>query len=431
VRIDVEPAFAEAQIEAASRGDLLEQGRIKSALLARHGVDRAFEQFKSLLSLPQSFAIETKAILSLSDVASRQAEGYFEIDAGGIDFEIAPPKVEGNGNHSAIKASSRAEYVASLAEARVRGGSAAIEIGDAVLIEDGMSPDQDPAIFVRRAGEAWTIVPRQDEPALELDEAIMLLGPRASGFGTWLWEHLAKIVAAASTGKLPKAPLLIDSGLGRNHADALKALLPDWDLRELSPGAFARVRRLWIASSPTYLSAISEAKGPHRWDRLATPPARFVPVVTEVNRRLDALVGAEENHERIFLRGSSHHPKLEDPGVVGAIAEARAFRVVDPDGLDFARQVSLLRGARYLVAPLGPQLFLTPFAREGTKLCILHHPHTAGISLLTGILDKAGIDCTVLTGDFLRYDANEPQLSDYRIGEQQFARFLHQWLEAS
>ncbi len=207
-------------------------------------------------------------------------------------------------------------------------------------------------------------------------------------------------------------------------------LLPDWDLRALSPGAFARVRRLWIASSPTHLSAISGAKGAHRWERLAAPPARFVPVVVEMNRRLDAIVSAEDNHERIFLRGSSHHPKLEDPGIVEAIAEARAFRVVDTEGLDLARLVSLLRGARYLVAPLGPQLLLTPFVREGTKLCILHHPHTAGISLLTGILEKAGIDCTVLTGDFFRYDTNEPQLSDYRVGEQQFARFLHKWLRS-
>ena len=108
-----------------------------------------------------------------------------------------------------------------------------------------------------------------------------------------------------------------------------------------------------------------------------------------------------------------------------------AFRVVDTEGLDLARLVSLLRGARYLVAPLGPQLFLTPFARKGTKLCILHHPHSAGIPLLTGILGKAGIDATVLTGEFLRYHTHEPQLSDYRIGEQPFARFLHEWLRAS
>ncbi len=202
MRIEVEPTFAESLIEEARRGDLLQQDRIKRALLAQEGVHRAFEQFKSLLSLPQSFAIEMKAILSLSDVASRQADGYFECDAGGLSFEIAPPEVEGNGNHRAIKASSRAQYVACLPEARLRGGSAAIEIGDAILFDDEMGPDLDPAIFARRGGEAWTIVPGDDLPALELDEAIMLLGPRASGFGAWLWEYLAGIVSADATGKI-------------------------------------------------------------------------------------------------------------------------------------------------------------------------------------------------------------------------------------
>ena len=179
-----------------------------------------FEQYKSLLALPQALTLEPKAILGLFSVVSRQAEGYFEIDAGGLGFEIAPPEVEGNGNHRAIKASSRAQYVACLPEARLRGGSAAIEIGDAILFDDEVGPDLDPAIFVRRGGEAWTIVPGDDLPALELDEAIMLLGPRASGFGAWLWEYLAGIVSADATGKLPKVPLLIDGGLGRNHVAA-------------------------------------------------------------------------------------------------------------------------------------------------------------------------------------------------------------------
>lgn len=431
MRIEVEPTFAESLIAEARRGDLLQQDRVKRALLARHGVHRAFEQYKSLLALPQSLALEPKAILNLFSFASRQAEGYFEIDAGGLNFEIAPPEVEGNGNHRAIKASSRAEYIACLPEARVRGGSAAIEIGDAILFDDETGPDLDPAIFVRRGAEAWTIVPGDDESALELDEAIALLGPRASGFGAWLWEYLAGIVSADVTGKLPKVPLLIDSGLGHNHIAALRALLPDWEVAELAPGAFARVRRLWVASKPTHLSAIAEAKGGVRWERLAAAPKRFVPVLAEMNRRLDGLVHAEGMHDRIFLRARLGHPRLEEAGIVEPIAEARSFRVVDAEKLDFTQQVSLVRGARYLVSPLGPQLFLTPFARKGTKLCILHHPHSAGIPLLTGILSKAGIDATVVSGEFLGYDTNEPQLSDYRIGEQSFARFLQQWLRAS
>lgn len=439
MQIDMESSFAEGLIDEARRGDVLQQAHIKRALLERHGAHRAFALYKTLLALPDSFAIESRAILGLKDFAAGCGDAYFELETAGVPFTIDPPVVIGKGNHTTISSSSRASYIAYLPDARVRSGSSAIEMGDAILFdEESVDLDDpedrlehDPSIFARRGGEAWTIASKDNRGALDIDEAFTLLGCRSHSLGAWLWEYPTKLLAAASSGRMPKIPVLIDGSLPPDHVEALRALLPDWEMRELPAYAAARVRRLWCVSSLVHLAPLAETKGRFRWERLAVPPGRLAPIIANMNGRLDKNAEGGGGDERIFLTSRHHRPDLEDRNIVEPIAEARGFRIIDPEELDFQQQVTLLRGASFIVAPLGAPLLLTPLARRGTKLCILHHPHTAGVSLLTGLLREIGIDTTILTGDFVRYDASAPHLSGYRIDEQSFARFLNKWLSLS
>jgi capsular polysaccharide biosynthesis protein len=166
-----------------------------------------------------------------------------------------------------------------------------------------------------------------------------------------------------------------------------------------------------------------------RWDFLGSPPARFAAVIREMARRIEPALVQPDACERIFLaRKPELHRKLVNHAVIEAIAQARGFKLVYAEELSFREQASLLRYARFVVAPEGSALFLAFFARPGTRLCILEHPHTAGLPLLTGPLNEIGVNVTVFTGPFYRLNEEWPHMSDYSINDIAFARFLDEWL---
>jgi hypothetical protein len=61
-------------------------------------------------------------------------------------------------------------------------------------------------------------------------------------------------------------------------------------------------------------------------------------------------------------------------------------------------------------------------------VCILEHPYTAALPLLTAVLDEIGVDSIVLTGPYTRIDEEYWHMSDYEIEEDTFAKFLDGWL---
>jgi hypothetical protein len=107
---------------------------------------------------------------------------------------------------------------------------------------------------------------------------------------------------------------------------------------------------------------------------------------------------------------------------------ARGFRVVYPERMSFAEQAATLHEARYVIAPEGSALFLAFFSKPGAKICILDHPHTAGLPIYNGLFGQVGVETVVFTGPFVRLDQNWPHMSDYQIDEVSFARFLNTWL---
>ena len=166
-----------------------------------------------------------------------------------------------------------------------------------------------------------------------------------------------------------------------------------------------------------------------RWDYLASPPARFAPIVREMARRVVAPLSPERGSERVFLaRKPSAHRRMVNDRVIEAVAQARGFRIVYPEDLDFLEQAHLLYDAQFVAGPEGSAFFLGFFSQPGTRICILDHPHTAGLPLLTGPLGAIGVETVVFTGPYSRIHDEWPHMSDYEIDEVAFCRFLDRWL---
>jgi capsular polysaccharide biosynthesis protein len=230
---------------------------------------------------------------------------------------------------------------------------------------------------------------------------------------------------------MPPVPVLIDAGMPETHRQALELLLPKGiNTITIPPLAIAHVRRLWCAPSLMYMPVHEKMNDRFKWDYLASPPARFAPVLAEMTDRIhQALSSHVASPERVFLaRKPTRRRKLVNRDAIEMIAKARGFEIVYPEDLDFADQFNLLSNARYVMGPEGSAIFLAFFARPGSKLCILNHPYTLGLPVLTGLLREIGIDVTVLTGPYVQENEQYPHFADYQIKENQFLSFLDGWL---
>lgn len=429
------------EFEASGRSDQLALMRVKRMLTERLRLDEAFDCYRRILGLDDRERISLKRIGSLREAAEARRGAFYEAAAAGTPFRVAAPNVLGEGNHYAIDGIARSIFVACLIDARVRGRSGMIETGELALLDyqefetarAGDQLDFDPSVFHAAGDAAWIIAAGDDDRVLELDEAFSLIGPHTDGFGHWLWEYLPKYIAAVHAHALPPVPVLIDAGIPKVHREALELMLPEGvAIVELPAFAPARVRRLWCAPSQMYMPVLRERSRQFRWDSLAAPPERYAAIIDQMVRRIDRFSPAPAGTGKLFLaRRDFRHRRLYNEPAIEVAAAERGFRVVDPEELDFAEQIGLVRAARFIIAADGPALFLALFARPGTKLCVLSHPDTAGLTVLTGALGERGIDITVLTGPYIRIGDEHRDGSLYQIDEDELRAFLHLWDESA
>ena len=420
------------EFEASGRADQLALMRVKRMLMERLGLSEAFDCYRRMLDLDEGEQISLKRISGLREAAAVQSSAFYEVAAAGESFRVAAPNVPGEGNHQAVDGVARSIFVACLIDARVRGRSGVIETGELALLdyqefETAQPRDQldfDPAVFQAADNAAWIIVAGDDDRVLELDEGFLLIGPHTDGFGHWLWEYLPKYIAAVHAHALPPVPVLIDADMPKLHRQALELMLPEGvAIVELPAFAPARVRRLWCAPSQMYIPVLPDQS--RCWDCLVAPPGRYAPIIDQIVRRIDRGSPGPDGTGKLFLaRRDFRHRRLYNEQAIEAVAAERGFRIVDPEELDFAEQIRLVRDARFIIGADAPALFLAFFARPGTRLCILSHPDPAGLTVLTGALGEIGIDVTVLTGPSIPIGDENRDGSLYQIDEDRIAAVI-------
>ena len=431
------PELPPGLAEMAREHHVYQQQMVKHALVQALGMEAGFAAWRELIGLPADARLQRKQLLPLRAAAAARGRRYLQQEAAGEVATVRPPRVLGAGNHRELQARVRSRFVACFGDARVRSRSSAIELEDVLVLDFEGSElagidDQlevDPAIFLAGSDHAFTHEPVAHAETIELAEAFQLSGTHTWAFGHWMWEYLPRYVAADMSGALPSMPVLVDAGMPAQHRQALAALLaPGASVQELPRKGSARVARLWTAPTPMYMPLYEKINERFRWDLLAAHPGRFALVAGEMNRRVERALDttpAADSPRRVFLaRRPQRHRKLLNSPEVEALLQARGFATVYPEELDFDAQVRLVRGADWLIGPEGSAMFLAFFARPGTRLCILNHPYTIGLPVLTGLLDALGMHTTILTGPALNENALLPHFIDYRIEPQALAAFL-------
>lgn len=420
--------------ETPEIGHLLAAAAFKRSMVEHFGVERALALCREHLQLPGAERVRRRVVVPLRTVAERTDE-LRELWPGGRPFVHPAPPVVGEGDHIDQHGVGRAGYLACVADALVRGRSAVVLVGDVAAVdfeEDeplrfADEPLFDPALLAATDESLWTIEPA--DGVTEIDECFLLTGSYAHDFGHWLSEHLPKLGLALLAG-LPEMPILVDERMPATHRQSLALFCPERQVLDLGHLAPCRVRRLWLASSPTY-RGFSPLDWTSAWQAMLPDPERFTRTIRRLEEAAGTVLDEPTGADRVFLaRRPDRKKRLVNHRRIEEIAAAHGFAVVHPEDLPFVDQLRLVRHARHLVAPDGSAGLLTYFASAGAAVCFLNHPHTRPLVELNGLLAARGASFTIVTGPVAGDPCDERFWSDYTIDEEVFASFLAPWLTA-
>ena len=399
--------------------------------------DEAFGLYQEALQGSAGARLAWARLRSLLEVARESAVEFLELAPAGASFENRPPKVVGEGDQRLLLGTERTLYVAAFEDVVVRGRSQLLQYrGEALLdyedwelarVDDEMRLDS--AVFAQESEGLWLI----DEPAgeeLSVAEAFSLLGPNTYAWGHWLSEYLPRLWMAIANGRLPQITVLIDRGMAPQQRALLELLVPDGTtILEVAPMQRVRVHKLWTAPTIYYAPMYPAFNERFRYDFVAESPRYFERIYAGMWERLAPSCDAPPTGRRLYLaRKPSSHRKLVNHVEVEEVATAQGFERVYVEDLDVREQLRALRGASHVMGPEGSAFFLAFFARPGTKVCILNHPHVEFLTTVTALIDATGAECTVVTGPFERIeDDGYLHFSDYRIDPAGLSRFLSEW----
>jgi hypothetical protein len=428
--------LADSELAAARMGRTWPMLSIKDALLALPVTD-AFPAFVDALQLPPASVLVRKRLTGAREFAERSNAFFRELEPAGESFVNRPPRVIGVGDHRVLSQVKRSLFVAIFENVATRGRSQLVEFPDEVLldfegeelarIDDEVKLDS--AVFRLEDGEAW-IVDAGDEDTILVDQCFSLLGPNSFAFGHWIVEYLPRLWIAMESGLMPDVAILIDKDMSRQHRQCLEMLLPAGTrIIEVKPMQRVLAGKLWFAPTFFYSPIYPQFNARFRYDLVAAPTDRFQRIFRGMLARLEQAIVPVEGREKIYLaRKPSSHRKLVNHGEIEDVAERAGFRLVYLEDVDFVDQLRLIRRASHLVGPEGSAFFMGFFARAGTRVCILNHPHTEFLTEVTALLEAVDVDCTVLTGPFHRIEeGGYIHFSDYEIDPTVFLEFLQGW----
>jgi hypothetical protein len=421
--------------------DLFALQQFKRALVAAFGVEKGFRRYQEALRSSQSDGcLRIRHIESLHGYAKTLSDCYFEIGPEGECFTAELQHVIGDGNHRQLIGNLRALFMTCLSEARMLGRSALIQVGEGNTLLDYQEPeltrindriDWDPGVFRSISDAGWLIEAQDSSDLKHIAAAFSLVGAHSFAFGHWMVEYLPKYVMARMSGMLPRVPVLIDAGMPKSHREALEFLYPDIEIVEIVASQRAQVKELWCVSTLSYMPVFEEYDDKFRWDYVALPAIRFIPVIEELRTRAERQLGVAGEAGRVFLaRRNFRHRRLVNHTEIELIAVAYGCTVLYPEDLSFREQVEVVRNSKVIIAPAGAAMYLAMFALPGTELILLSHPYTIWLAAdAVCPLQNAGLNVKVLTGRYVEENAQIPFFADYWIDCIRFRALLDGQLE--
>lgn len=294
-------------------------------------------------------------------------------------------------------------WLGSVSDVEVMGGFSVVRDNELILYEPAAHPHHD---IVAGCWDYVTPVANGEKQALmwypyeretRLDEGILLSGRCSTNYFHWLIEYLPKGLAIESRPELKRVPLIVDASMPRQHFESLRAVMGERPLHAHRPNALLRVRKLWLASTPTY--------HPDRFDL----PYWMHSAVSEAHldylreRALARVAPAPRLPKRIFLsrRGYLSRALRNEPELEAEFRRA-GFSRVRTEALGFLEQVRLFHNAEVIAGPGGAAMTNLLFCRRGARVMALTGERNKTYSMHANLARKAGARFVYVTGDHLR-----------------------------
>lgn len=411
--------------------------RLKEEAVARLGVDAAFRELRTALGVPGLDRLRRLPMVPVSQVARAEGAMVAECWPGGESILRASLKTHLAPAAAPIPGRSRAGWLARFDDARIRGRSSLLQVGDRLLqdIEPGEGgfpdhPTYDPGLLHVECGWAWAM--DADVPAMRVDEAFWLGGNHTVDFGHWVVEYLPKLMMARDCGLPEGITVLVDA-----HIPAtVRAALPHWlphgsELVSVPHLAQVEVGRLWCAPTPYYTGFYPLEWSDATWAGRSAAPVPMATLFRHLRQALGDAIAAPTGRPRLYLarKPERSKKKLLNHDAIEALAAQAGFERIYPEDYPLVEQIRLAAHATHLLAPEGSNNLLAFLASPGTKVATLSPPYTYPLGGVGAILAELGVDFEVVVGpDEPTEDGFCAFWNDYRIPPADFAAWLRDWI---
>ena len=377
----------------------------------------------------------TSKIESLLCAAQAIRSNYVEFYPGGETVTMPVPRIIGPGRCAPITGVTRKVFLTCVDDATVFSRYDGIATAGRMLFDyqgheiDNILADCPPNQFIYDGPDVFAIHPIHSRPAIDIPEALTLVGNNSVNFGHWIIEHLLQWSTASGRPELRDVPILIDDELPAQHRQALEFFVRGRvPIVVLPKDGIARVRRLWKVSNWIYVPFYWTNEAAIHHEFIVWPVREVIAQFRKLAESIDRHAGMRQFSKRVFLsRGNAFHRKLLNLAETESIAREYGFEVYHPEELEFSEQLSLVGGASHIIGPEGSAFFLAFFGTPGTRLCAFDNPFIEKAGYAAALYPELGIDLVLVTGDCTRKDELFTGFSDYVIDPSDVRRVLDEW----
>lgn len=395
----------------------------KEALAGAFGAESAAMLLAHMTGQKSNWHVCKLPIVSLQSFAKARGLTYEEM-APGADTYLPPPPVFGGTDFSGHEARTRAFFHCVLADVLVSSKSNFLLTADQALLDHQddelnaiqLNLDVDPIVVAAEDHAVTVMVNEGSARRPELEKAFWLAGVHTYNFGHWMIEFLPKVWACLDKPDFESVPILVDEQMPAQHLEALRLFVgPHHAIVVLKPGDSVKVKNLWVCSMLTYMP-IGPRQDPDksRFSMVLSTGA-LVDLINKVRPKLGAAKQSDAPRRIYLSRKDSQHRKLTNRREVEQWFAEHGFRTYDFEHIPFSEQLRLVQGADFIAGPDGSAFFLFFFARPGTRIAILNHPHLEDFEWYTQVCQALGLRFLVLTGDLVKQHAQLKTFCDYSI----------------
>ena len=263
------------------------------------------------------------------------------------------------------------------------GDRALMDVQDDELSRRPHDLSVDPLIVAADADGLLLLEPADRDALPRVPEAVWLGGVHSVAFGHWIIEFLPKVFALMERPGFGEAPLLVDARMPDQHLEAVRLFAGSGNpIIVLGDHESVRVERLWVASALSYLPVGPMPASTERRIRIGLDDVGFRRLMDRNAPTLDAIDTSGAPRRLYLPRRPGQHRRLVNADAIATQLGEAGFVAVDFEGLSFAEQLRLVRGAEWIIGASGSALLTAIFGRPGLRVGALMPPFLRDVGWL-------------------------------------------------